>query len=461
MSNDLKELINQGESETLVYKGAGSSCQAIARAVCALLNQQGGTLAWGFTENGNLSGLKDADNKREELSSCLMANINPRPFLDVSVGSWKGRSAVIVRIPFGYDKPYSFNREIWVRLGGSTLRAGEERSASLVEKSALELDRWEREPMPGFTINDCDPQELKKARKRIIEAGRFGGDLLKSDSEMLRQLYVQRNGVLTNAASVLFAGNPRMWSPDVFIRVVSYASDKSGDIANDRIIEAPAAWAIEEAVTAIQQRTGISSRFNRSQLERDDRPAYALYALKESLVNAVAHRSYDTLGGPVRVEIYPDHLTISNPGHLPENWTIRNLRDKHISIPFNPDIAHVLYMQRFMDQLGLGTQRIIEECRKLGAKTPVWEYKNEIISIILFAAPEPCAESALSARQTVFLNRIDGETEFKTADYIREAKVSERQARRELAELEKQGFVKRHGKGPATVYRKVPMDNGR
>lgn len=455
MSNDLKDLINKSESENLEYKGARAPLLSIGRAVCAMLNQQGGTLVWGVTDHGSLSGLAGAESKREQLYRYIMDRISPRPFLDVSVESFKNKSAVVILIPFGYDKPYSFNREIWVRIGCSTLRAGEERSAALVDEGALELRRWEREPVPGFDIEDCDKQELKKARKRIIDAGRFGGDLSIDDSEMLRQLYVQRNGRLTNASLVLFAGSPRIWTPNVYIRIVTFASDSSGNVANDITVDAPAASAIEQAVTVIQQRTGISSRFVRTKLEREDRPAYAYYALREALVNAVAHRSYDMVGAAIRVEIFPDYLVISNPGSLPQDWTVSILKKEHKSIPFNPDISHVLYMQKFMDQLGKGTQRIVDECHKLGAKTPVWRSADRIVSIKLFVAPSPTADSALSARQSEFLNGIDANTDFKTAIYIRDAGVSDRQARRDLSEMEKLGFIKRYGKGPATVYRKV------
>lgn len=42
---------------------------------------------------------------------------------------------------------------------------------------------------------------------------------------------------------------------------------------------------------------------------------------------------------------------------------------------------------------------------------------------------------------------------FKVGDYSAIAKVSERQARRDLADLEKLSLLERHGAGPSTVYR--------
>jgi ATP-dependent DNA helicase RecG len=310
--------------------------------------------------------------------------------------------------------------------------------------------------MPGFELEDCDSDELALSRSRIEEVGRFGAKLPSSHSEMLERLYLCRNGRLTNAAAVLFAARPRMWSPEIFIRIVSYSKDKSGPLANDVIVEGPAVRTIYDAISIIQQRTGFSGRFHKDRLEREDRPAYAVFALRESMVNAVAHRAYNTLGGSIRVEIYPDRLVISNPGSLPEGWTTGNLRKEHKSIPFNPDISSVLYYQKLMDQLGVGTQRMIEECKRVGAKLPVWSAQAGMVSVTLFKAPEPVAKEELSGRLGEFVQTLDGSKEVKTADYMSAAGVSERQARRDLAELEERGVIERVGKGRATAYRKRP-----
>ncbi|MCK5134095.1 MAG: DeoR family transcriptional regulator [Candidatus Sabulitectum sp.] len=52
------------------------------------------------------------------------------------------------------------------------------------------------------------------------------------------------------------------------------------------------------------------------------------------------------------------------------------------------------------------------------------------------------------------MKSLKREEEFKTADYATVTGVSQRQARRDLAELEDRGIVERHGKGRATLYRR-------
>ena len=456
MSTDISRILEGGESETTDFKSARTQFDTLTKAVCGMLNQQGGVLLWGVDERGRLTGIDDAEKRAKDLNDYLMKQISPRPLLSVSVHEATKKHVVIVDIPHGADKPYSVNREIWVRIGSKrTLRADEMVSTQIVERSAAEFDRWEREPMPGFGMEDCDPDELGRARFEIAKSGRFGIDVPTEDEELLRCLYLTRNGQLTNAAVVLFARQPRIWAPHMAVRVASFSKDKTGPVGNDIIVEGPAIRVLKQVVGIVQQLTGYSGRFENKKLEREDRPAYALFALREGLVNALVHRDYKSIGGSVQIEIFPDHLVIRNPGQLPDGWTVEDLKKNHTSLPRNPDVARVFYLREMMEQLGMGTQKLISACKELNAKAPVWRTEQGAVALTLFRAPQPEISTPLNDRQEQFLKSIPYGSEFKTGDYLDAVKVSERQSRRDLTEMEAIGFVERLGKGPATHYRRT------
>jgi ATP-dependent DNA helicase RecG len=218
------------------------------------------------------------------------------------------------------------------------------------------------------------------------------------------------------------------------------------------LLEGPAIRILRDAVAAIQQRTVRSVAFPKRQLEREERPAYPLYALREGLVNAMVHRDYESPGLGVLVRIFPDHLIITNPGYLPEGWKDKDLGRKHESRPTNPDIARVFYLRELMDQLGHGAQRIVTECTSMGAKSPVWKSDQNSVALTLFSAPSVTTAPALSLRQENFLHSLLPGEKFKAADYSESAGVSERQARRDLAELEDLDIIERSGAGPSTIY---------
>ncbi len=453
MSTKVARLLGKGESEVLEMKGARSSIESVARSVCGMLNQQGGVVFWGVSETGEALGLSDAAKHVAQLNDALMTRIFPRPLLSVAIEREAGEDLVRVDIPAASDKPYSFEREIWVRVGSRTLRASESDAAGLVAAKSIRSERWEREQLPGFGLDACDQRELADARSEIVRVGRFGSEVPAAGEELLRRLYLLRNGQFTNACLVLFAEEPRAWAPNLGIRIVSFAGDRLGDIANEASIDGPAVRALREAVGRLQERVGFSARFQKRRLERDDRPAYSPFAIREALVNAVVHRDYDQVGSGIVVEIFPTRITIRNPGHLPAGWKAEDMSKRAESRQTNPDIARVFYLRQLMERLGLGAQRLVEECRKLEAPAPIWSIQPGSVSLTLFRAPEPQGLGEPPVRLAQFLASLEQGSIFKAIDYAASARISERQSRRDLQLAEDIGLVVRIGKGPATAYR--------
>jgi ATP-dependent DNA helicase RecG len=451
MNTVIEKLLKERESETLEFKAGRCPLDMLGKTVCGMLNQQGGLLLWGVDDDGKASGVNQAASRATELNEFLMRSLNPRPLLSVTVHPIRDKEIIAIEVPIGSEKPYALSRAIWVRLGSSIMRASHDQSSRLVERSAAALDRWEREPLPGFSMEDCDAKELKQAQAEIAKAGRFGIEVPEANEELLTKLYLYRNGQFSNAAVVLFARAPRAWAPNLAVRITTHTAD--GEATSDLMLEGPAVRMLREAVAAIQQRTGQSVAFPKGQLERVERPAYPLYALREGLVNAMVHRDYESSGVGVHVRIFPEHLVITNPGALPEGWKGSDLGRKHESRLANPDIARIFYLRELMDQLGLGAQRIIAECKSLGAKAPAWKAEKGSVTLSLFSAPAVTTSPDLSPRQQDFLKSLKSGQAFKVSDYSAIAKVSERQARRDLADLEKLSLLERQGAGPSTVYR--------
>ena len=92
---------------------------------------------------------------------------------------------------------------------------------------------------------------------------------------------------------------------------------------------------------------------------------YPKDAVREALLNAIAHKEYSG-GVPIQISVYTDKIIIWNEGQLPENWTVKNLLEKHASRPYNPDIANALFRSGYIESWGRGTLKIIRECKQSG-----------------------------------------------------------------------------------------------
>lgn len=88
------------------------------------------------------------------------------------------------------------------------------------------------------------------------------------------------------------------------------------------------------------------------------------------------------MGVPIQISVYDEKLMIWNYGQLPEDWTVENLKQKHSSIPYNPDVANAFFRAGFVESWGRGTIKIIEQCKEHGLPKPVFENSGKDFWVI-------------------------------------------------------------------------------
>ncbi len=180
-------------------------------------------------------------------------------------------------------------------------------------------------------------------------------------------------------------------------------------------------------------------------MEREEIFEYPLRAIREIIVNAVAHRDYSSKS-PVYIRIFEDRLEVENPGNLLE-LSIDDLKKPHRSVLRNPKIAEVLYYIGFIEKWGTGTLVVIKSCLENGNDEPIFE-SNGTFKVIIHSS----------------VNFQFNEIEGKILEYLKEKKVARRKeiekllgvkestARRYLENLQKKGLVSKVGKGRETKY---------
>ena len=113
--------------------------------------------------------------------------------------------------------------------------------------------------------------------------------------------------------------------------------------------------------------------------------------MREAIVNAVAHRDY-TSNGSVQVMLFADRLEIWNPGGLPPSLTLEMLRLPHGSVPRNPLLAESLYLAKYIERMGTGTQDMILRCREAGLPEPQFALTDGFV-ITLGRRPQRAIEA--------------------------------------------------------------------
>ena len=131
-------------------------------------------------------------------------------------------------------------------------------------------------------------------------------------------------------------------------------------------------------------------------LQREDRMLYPPFAVREALVNAVCHRDYRLTGRRVEIRQFDDRLEVSSPGGLPGYITLDNIVEEHFSR--NPRLVNGLFEWGYIEQLGLGIDRMIEEMVQAGHPQPDFRPTPYSFTVILRRGDPPRKRGASHAR---------------------------------------------------------------
>ena len=373
----INNLLQKEESVRLALK-TSAHITTIAKTITAFINTQGGDLLIGVDDDKNVIGVDNALKLRNRIQHQLIDSIRPNAPISSQVIRYKGKDLILISVWEGSNKPYQYKGQIFSRENDRTKLSNQDILKQLISERKDADFHWERRAVLGASLSDLDKQEINKT----IEYYRnFKPDTNFEDEEdFLIQMGLLKNGHFTNACIVLFAKSPIRFIPQSKIRVTVYPSDSTGDrFLNDRIFDDNLFNNIKGVLSFLDVTFGKSIVVDG--IERKEKLNYPLLALREGLLNAMVHRDYNSVNGFLQISIFSDRTEIANYGGLPEGITLSDLRKEHNSILRNPDIAKICFIRKYIEMLGSGTLRMINDCRKNKFKTPNWKQSNNITTV--------------------------------------------------------------------------------
>lgn len=463
ISDDIRSQIKSGESAIRAFARNPVNLDGIAATVAGFLNASGGILFIGVDDSGAIVGVGsdlEAEGTRRSVEQALRDRIAPKALFTVSLDVEADRSVITVEVPQGRDGPYAVGGAYWVRRGLETVRFDDAALDQFLRDRAVETQRWERRPSVGMTDSDVASIEVIRLLDDARLTGRFDFTPREESASVFQRLGLTAGGYSTQAADVLFGKHPEVRLPQCRLRYIEYETNKTGDkFIDDRWIVGPLGSVFDQVVERLSATVRIQSIFKPEDPRRSERATYSLAALREGVVNALAHRDYAAFSSGVSVSVYPSRIEIWNSGSLPAALKVADLKKIHPSIPMNPDIAFVLYLRGLMDRLGRGTQKILRGCNDVGARAPKWESKPTGVTLTIYSGGDGDGQSVqFNDRQLQLIERLRPGDSVRAADYEKQAEISDRQARRDLAELEEAGLLQRIGSARATAYRRTERE---
>jgi ATP-dependent DNA helicase RecG len=394
---ELEERIRNGENSGVEFKRDDVQPERLAKEMAALLNLEGGHILLGVDDDRTVSGLTRSPKQAEEwVMEVARAHLRPAAIPFWETIEWHdGKVVGVISLPADApDKPYKAKRgSAWVtqmRVGTTTRDATDAEEARLYMQSGpLQYDR---KPVPGATFEDLDLRRLanyfRDLRRQATPAD--------SDRESWIRLLVNtelmaedRDHSMPSAGGLLlFGSNPNRFLPQAGVTAVAYSGTEKDYDAKARatlrgpvvsLFPAPSMGAvqsysprtfsdpttaveaglIEQALDFVRRNTEVKASIDDGgrRMERWD---YPLEAVREAVVNAIAHRDYTISVVDIELSIYADRLEVFSPGRLPNTVTVEKMRAGYRASR-NELIKEVLRDYGYIEATGLGVPRKIVE----------------------------------------------------------------------------------------------------
>ena len=196
-------------------------------------------------------------------------------------------------------------------------------------------------------------------------------------------LLAEDDGVIyaTVAGLLLFGGNPNRRLPQAGVTATAFPRDeKDYDTTDEELIRGPLVSAfsrsgrilekgvIDRTVDFVMRNMGTSAWLEGGRRRR--KKAFPEDAVRESIVNAVAHRDYTILGTDIEVSLYDDRLEIISPGRLPNGVTVEKMKEG-LRAARNEMLKEILRDYGYVEHLGMGVRnRIIRSMLEHNGKAP-------------------------------------------------------------------------------------------
>jgi ATP-dependent DNA helicase RecG len=448
---NLDDLIQKPESATLARKiEFDAECVEIA---AAMATGRGGVILVGITSEGQITGAQIDEAGLEKWTAQIALATEPAVAVEAEIHDVEEKRVAVLAVPEMPIKPVAAHGRCYKRLGSRNHLLT---AAEIAELHALTTGRsWDSLPIDSATFDDLDLTKIEKYIETANARHRRQIDKNESPFTVLDKLKLIRNGKLTHAAILLFGKEPQVLFPQAKIKAGRFKSETV--IVDDAEIGGTLVEQIEAAFAFIQRHLAVKLVIT-GQPQREEVWEYPLGALREGLINAVTHRDY-AAAAATQVRIYDDNLLIWNPGSLPLNLRLDDLKRKHQSVLRNTLIGAIFYDLGYIERWGSGTNRIVEECRSLHLPDPEWRENQGLMLTFRkdVFTEENLREMEISERQLQAALHVKKNRRITNQQYQELFGVKKRTASEDLRELEEKGILERVGSTGKGTYYKIKV----
>jgi len=452
-----------------IKAGVGGPPKSLPETVSAYANGEGGLIILGIDEGAGFAPVAvNARQLADALATACTDQVEPSIRAEIDVVEFEGSLVAVAAVPSLEQarRPCFVRRQGLER--GSYIRSHDgDRHLTTYEVHALIAGRGQprddASTVEGATRADLVEDQVQAYLRRLRDSR--GPIFADTTSEQVLRM----TGVLpgdgpgvTLAGLMAFGRFPQQFLPQMNVTFVAFPTTDARPMADgtrfldNAPIDGPIPLMVESAWTALSR--NITRRAVVNGIGREDVWEYPPRAVREIVANALMHRDYHPLaqGSQVRVELYPDRLSVTSPGGLFGAVNTEVLRHSPITSTRNLVLARLLEdvamphsTQTVAENRGTGLLVVAGELERAGM--PPLEITTDLLSFtatmrstgpVRPSSDPPRPESAVTDRQRDVLRVIQNGP--RTAQSIADSLgVTRRAVARHLNALVAAGTVER------------------
>ena len=367
---ELKQRIARWEDLHTEFKQWPIQPDDLAIALVAFANTDGGQLILGVDKNRNLLGVDDADRVTRDVDN-IAANNCELPITVIqevlfpkkrstrskssTTKAGQEKPVIVVNIPKGDMRPYRTNRGLfYIRTTSGRRQASREELLRLFQ--ATESLYYDETPLLRHSITDLDLGAVDAYLEATGQA-----ELKDMREQLLENWGMLTQGHPTMAGMIFFGRKPQQHLSFAQINAARFLGTDSSENPFDRKdLTGRLLEVVDQAERFCYLHLRIPHEING--FEPEPKPELPKEALREAIVNAVAHRDY-TIYGPIRLFIFDDRVEIHTPGKPPNTINEAAMR-AGVHVVRNPRIYSRLSDAGLVTRAGTGVRRIIRLVRE-------------------------------------------------------------------------------------------------
>jgi ATP-dependent DNA helicase RecG len=353
------------ESQNIEYKESWRD--EYIKWVSGFANAQGGKIFIGINDKGEVTGVADAKKLLEDIPNKIRDILGI--LVDVNLKTKSKRTYLEIKVE-AYPYPISYKGQYFYRSGSTK----QELKGAALDKLILQKQgkRWDGVPQPYATVKELSKEAFETFRNKARDAKRLSPEMIREKNEtLLEKLHLKTDKrYLKRAAILLFHPDPEKYITGAFIKIGYFNSDEELVFQDD--VHGHLFMQVDKTMDLLLTKY-LKATISYKGVNRVEQYPIPEPALREALLNAVAHKDYGS-GNPIQISVYSNKIMLWNEGQLPDDITVERLKTTHPSRPYNPDVANTFFRAGLIEAWGRGTIRIIDECKKAKVKVPVFKY---------------------------------------------------------------------------------------